>query len=68
MNSEFARQGLDKRKGYLLAGVMLISFSMLSYEIILTRIFSVRLSHGYVFAVVGLTSATCKLWLLPVLL
>ncbi len=39
---------------FLLAGVFLISFSLLAFEITLTRILSVVLSYHYVFVVVSL--------------
>ncbi len=39
---------------FLLAGVFLISFSLLAFEITLTRILSVVLSYHYVFVVVFL--------------
>lgn len=39
----------------LLGGVFLTSFSLLTFEITLTRLLSVMLSHHYVFLVVGLT-------------
>lgn len=38
----------------LLGGVFLTSFSLLTFEITLTRLLSVMLSHHYVFLVVGL--------------
>ena len=39
---------------FLLAGVFLISFSLLAFEITLTRILSVMLSYHYVFVVASL--------------
>ncbi len=39
---------------FLLAGVFLISFSLLAFEITLTRILSVALSYHYVFVVASL--------------
>ena len=46
---------IDRRTLWvLLVGVFLISFSLLAFEIILTRILSVILSYHYVFVVVSL--------------
>ena len=39
---------------FLLAGIFLISFSLLAFEITLTRLLSVVLSYHYVFVVVSL--------------
>ncbi len=44
----------NSRLRALLAGVFLISFSLLAFEIALTRVLSVVLSYHYVFVVVSL--------------
>jgi len=46
---------LKNQSSWLLFSLALISFSMILYEIILTRLFAVLLSYHYVFAVLSLS-------------
>lgn len=54
MQSQDKSNQVSRRIKFTLGSLALVSFSMILYEIVLTRIFSVLLSNHYVFAVLSL--------------